>query len=71
MLKDNGSSRYYVYHGTTAICLIIYTQTRGEHHLIAHKLPDKYNIDYIICTDFGKQVAFVECKGIRLTTIGD
>ena len=41
--------------------------------MIAHKLPDKYNIDYIICTDFGKQVAFVEYKWYfkDWTTIGD
>jgi len=51
----------------------IYSEKRGEHHLLAHKLPDKYKIDYIICTDFGKQLAFVECKWYfkDWTTIGD
>ena len=51
----------------------IYNKERGDHILVANKLPDKYKIDYVITTDFGKQVAFVECKWYMKdwTTIGD
>jgi len=51
----------------------IYNLNRGEHTLVANKLPDKYKIDYLITTDYGKQLAFVECKWYMKdwTTIGD
>lgn len=40
----------------------IVSEKRGKHTLLPNKLPDKYKIDYLITTDFGKQLAFVECK---------
>ena len=40
----------------------MYNKKRGNHYLVPNKLPDKYKIDYLITTDYGKMVGLVECK---------
>lgn len=51
----------------------MYNDKRGDHYLLPNKLPDKYKIDYLITTDFGKMVGLVECKWYLKdwTTVGD